>query len=75
MKIEITDNRQEWLIGMAEELAVALRDEQMCEREYRAAVRKREQIENDIQRIGTYIIEARKKDAEQTKPAKEGGES
>ena len=74
MKIEITDNRQEWLIGMAEELAVALREEQMCEREYRAAVRKREQIQNDIERIGGYIIDARKRAAERPEPAKEGGE-
>ena len=45
----------------------------MCEREYRAAVRKREQIQNDIERIGGYIIDARKRAAERPEPAKEGG--
>ena len=61
MTIEITDNRQEWLIGLGEKLATAIQEEERCECEYRVATDRRRKIEDEIRRIGGYILEARDK--------------
>lgn len=62
MKIDITDNRQEMLIKLGEKLAKASNDERIARELHEESYRKLREIEDEIIRIGTYIIEAREEE-------------
>lgn len=64
MTIEITDNRQEWLIKLGEELAVAVREEQAARESHEEAYRRVRKIQKDIASIGGYIVDRRKEESE-----------
>lgn len=59
MSIDITDNRQEWLINLGEEYARATQQRFVAEEAFRRAREEQERIAGDIARIGGYILEAK----------------
>ena len=63
MIIEITDSRQEWLIDLGEKLAIAVRDEEIARQLHEEAYAKVRAIQDDIVRIGGYIVERKRREA------------
>lgn len=64
MTIEISDNREQWLIGLGKKYAAAVARENDARAAYDTAVKERIRLGEEIARIGGYINEVKHQEAE-----------